>query len=324
MIGPWKSHYGTSAVDSRRLRYFVQIVDSGSITRAAAATGVAQPALSQQLAILENELKVKLLERSVSGVTPTPAGRILYTRAQAILRQYEELRDAVHREVQPLSGAVTLGMSPTMVPRFALPLIEKVCSQHPEMHLQIREEGSAVLQELLANGRIEVSISPTRPDGDSIVGEEILCEPLILMHPAGWDIPTDASLEDLAALPWVVPRRPNSIRTIVDAVFAAASLSPRVAVELDSLHNVIETVRRGLGVGAMVTGVIKEDLESGKLKARSFGRESPRRPMFLAHRRTPALSPPAQFVHDILREIGAELRMEEPAASESRSEQKRS
>ena len=76
-------------MDSRRLRYFVQIVDSGSITRAAASSGVAQPALSQQLAILENELKVKLLERSVSGVTPTAAGRILYARAQAILRQFD-------------------------------------------------------------------------------------------------------------------------------------------------------------------------------------------------------------------------------------------
>jgi LysR family nitrogen assimilation transcriptional regulator len=301
-------------MDSRRLRYFVQIVDSGSITRAAAATGVAQPALSQQLAVLENELKVKLLERSVSGVTPTRAGSILYARAQTILRQFEELRDAVHREVQPLSGAVSLGISPTMVPRFALPLIEKVCTQHPEMHLQIREEGSAVLNDLLVKGRIELSISPTRPDGEAIVGEEILCEQLILMYPSAWDIPEDASLADLAALPWVVPRQPNSIRTIIDAIFATASLTPRVAVELDSLQNVMETVRRGLGVGAMVTGVIKEDLAAGTLKARTLGDRPTLRPMFLSHRRSPALTPPAQFVYDILREIGAELKLEEPAA----------
>ena len=302
-------------MDSRRLRYFVQIVDSGSITRAAAATGVAQPALSQQLAVLENELKVKLLERSVSGVTPTPAGRILYARAQTILRQYEDLREAVHREVQPLSGVVSLGMSPTMVPRFALPLIEKVCAQHPEMHLQIKEEGSAVLQDLLATGRIEVSISPTRPDGEAIVGEEILSEPLILMYPPGWDIPADASLAQLAALPWIVPRKPNSIRTIVDAIFAAASLTPRVAVELDSLQNVVETVRRGLGVGAMTAGVIQDDLTAGRLQARSLGNNAPMRPMFLSHRRTPVLTAPAQFVYDILHEIGAELR-EQQAAKE--------
>lgn len=297
-------------MDSRRLRYFVQIVDSGSITRAAAVTGVAQPALSQQLAVLENELKVKLLERSVSGVTPTRAGSILYARAQTILRQFDELRDAVHREVQPLSGAVSLGMSPTMVPRFALPLIEKVCTQHPEMHLQIREEGSAMLNDLLIKGRIELSISPTRPDGDAIVGEEILCEQLILMYPASWEIADDASLADLAALPWVVPRQPNSIRTIVDAVFAASSLTPRVVVELDSLQNVMETVRRGMGVGAMVAGVIEEDLAAGRLKARKFGDAPPMRPMFLSHRRSPALTPAASFVYEILREIGAELRGE--------------
>ncbi len=304
-------------MDGRRLRYFVQIVDSGSITRAALAMGVAQPALSQQLAVLENELKVKLLDRSVSGVTTTPAGRILYARAQTILRQFDDLREAVHREVQPLSGAVTLGMSPTMVPRFALPLIEKVCTLHPEVHLQIREEGSAVLNELLVNGRIEVSISPTRPDNEAIVGEELLSEAVILMSPAGWNLPADASLQELAALPWIVPRRPNSIRTIVDAVFAAASLTPRVAVELDSLQNVIETVRRGLGVGAMVTGVIKADLDAGTLRARPLGNVSPERPMFLSHRRAPALTPAARFVHDILQEIGEELRLSEAPGESS-------
>ena len=290
-------------MDSRRLRYFVQIVDSGSITRAAAVTGVAQPALSQQVAVLEQELKVKLLDRSVSGVTPTSAGRILYARAQTILRQYEELRRAVHQDVLPLAGSVTIGMSPTMIPRFGFPLIEKVCTQHPEMHLQIREEGSAALHDLLTGGRIELSISPTRPDNDEVVGVEVVSEPVILMYPPGWDIPADASLSDLASLPWIVPRPPNSIRTIVDGVFAAASLTPYVIVELDSLHNVIEGIRRGLGVGAMVAGMIEPDLAAGALQARPFGQVSPMRPMFLSHRRSPGLAPPAQFVYDVLLEI---------------------
>jgi LysR family transcriptional regulator, nitrogen assimilation regulatory protein len=260
---------------------------------------------------------VKLLDRSVSGVTPTPAGKVLYAHAQNILRQVEDMRQAVHREMQPLSGAVNLGMSPTMVTRFALPLIEKVCSQHPEMHLQIREEGSAVLNELLINGRIELSISPTRPDNELIVGEELLTEPLMLMYPASWSITPDAPLEELAALPWIVPRRPHSIRAVVDGVFAAASLSPYVVVELDSLQNVIETVRRGLGVAAMVADAVKADLGAGTVKCRPLGNVSPMRPMFLAHRRTPSLSRPAQFVHDVLRDIAAELRLEDSHRVES-------
>src|SRR5688572_10655106 len=292
-------------MDSRRLRYFVQIVDSGSITRAAAASGVAQPALSQQLAILENELKVKLLDRSVSGVTPTAAGRILYARAQAILRQFEELREAVHREVKPLAGTVIVGMPPTMLSRFGLPLIEKVCTQHPEMHLQIREEGSHLLHELLAGGKIELAISAMRPEGE-VIGEEIFSEAIVLMYPPSMSLPESAPLAELAGLPWVVPRRPNSIRTLIDAAFASNNLSLNVVVEIDSLYSAIETVRRGVGVGAMTIGAMREQLEAGTLRARPIGNVPLMRSMYLAQRRLPALTAAAQFVHGILRDLAAE------------------
>jgi LysR family nitrogen assimilation transcriptional regulator len=292
-------------MDSRRLRYFVQIVDSGSITRAAALSGVAQPALSQQLAVLENELKVKLLDRSVSGVTPTAAGRILYARAQAILRQFDDLRDAVHREVQPLAGTVTVGMPPTMLSRFGLPLIEKVCTQHPEMRLQIREEGSLLLQELLSAGKIELSISATRPEG-VVTGEEILTEDIVLMVPPTMTVPDDATLADIAALPWVVPRRPNAIRTLIDAAFSANNLAVNVVVEIDSLYSAMETVRRGVGVGAMTMSAMKEDLEAGTLRVRQIGAMPLVRSMYLAHRRQPALTAAAQFVHGILRDLSAD------------------
>ena len=295
-------------MDSRRLRYFVQIVDSGSITRAAALSGVAQPALSQQLAILENELKVKLLDRSVSGVTPTPAGRILYARAQAILRQFEDLREAVHREVKPLSGTVTLGMPPTMLSRFGLPLIERVCTQHPEMRLQMREEGSVVLNELLTSGKIELAIGATRPERE-LIGEEVLTEPIVVMYPASMTIPESATLADLAKLPWVMPRRPNAIRALIDAVFASSNLTPNVVVEIDSLYSAMESVRRGVGVGPMTMSAMKDALEAGTLRARQLGDTPLMRSMYLAHRRTPGLTPAAQFVYDILRDIAAETRL---------------
>ncbi len=292
-------------MDTRRLRYFVQIVDSGSITRAAAVSGVAQPALSQQLAILENELKVKLLERSVSGVTPTSAGRILYARAQSLLRQFEDLREAVHREVQPLSGTVIVGMPPTMLSRFGLPLIERVCTQHPELHLQIREEGSLVLHELMLGGKTELSIIAMQPEG-VVVGEEIFTEAIVLMYPPSMAVPETATFADLARLPWVLPRRPNSIRQLIDAVFAARNLSPNVVVEIDSLHSAMQIVRRGFGVGAMTMSAMMEGLEDGTLRVRALGEEPLLRTMYLAHRRSPALTPAAEFVKGILRDIAAE------------------
>ncbi len=81
----------------RRLKYFVKIVDIGSLTQAAEVLHIAQPALSQQVATLEGELNQQLLIRTKRGVTPTGAGKILYTHARAILRQCEQAQLAVHK-----------------------------------------------------------------------------------------------------------------------------------------------------------------------------------------------------------------------------------
>ena len=290
-------------MDSRRLRYFVQIVDSGSITRAAAAAGVAQPALSQQLAILETDLKVKLLERSVSGVTPTHAGRVLYARAQRLLRQCDELRVAVHREAQPLSGTVILGVSPAIVLRLGLPVVEKICLEHPEVHLQLIEEGSSALREMLANARIELAISPAQPDGEIIVGEQLLAERLILAYPVSWTSVQHASLAEVAKLPWVLPRQHHSVRILAEAVFATLGLTPRVVLEIDSVHSAIDSVRRKLGITVLPDGVAADALSSGVICTREFADPPVMRPMFLLRRRTPALTPTAQFVYDLVRQI---------------------
>ena len=80
----------------RRLKYFVKIVDIGSLTQAAEVLHIAQPALSQQVATLEGELDQQLLIRTKRGVTPTEAGKILYAHARTILRQCEQAQLAVH------------------------------------------------------------------------------------------------------------------------------------------------------------------------------------------------------------------------------------
>lgn len=96
----------------RRLKYFVKIVDIGSLTQAAEVLHIAQPALSQQVATLEGEFNQQLLIRTKRGVTPTDAGKILYTHARAILRQCEQAQLAVHNVGQALSGQVSIGFAP--------------------------------------------------------------------------------------------------------------------------------------------------------------------------------------------------------------------
>ena len=107
----------------RRLKYFVKIVDIGSLTQAADVLHIAQPALSQQIATLEGEFRQQLLVRTKRGVTPTEAGQILYRHAQIILRQFEQAQSDVSHSGQSLSGQVSVGLAPgTAASALALPV----------------------------------------------------------------------------------------------------------------------------------------------------------------------------------------------------------
>src|SRR5690242_17729570 len=109
-------------MDFRRLRYFVAIVDAGSVSKASAQVRIAQPALSQQLLTLESEVGVKLVDRTSHGITTTPAGRRLYRHALTILRQVEEARRHIRDDTDDIDGIVSVALPTSVATILALPL----------------------------------------------------------------------------------------------------------------------------------------------------------------------------------------------------------
>ena len=127
-------------MELRQLRYFVAIVDHGSLSRAALVLHVAQPALTQQLRQLEEELGVQLLHRSAQGVLSTDAGKVFYEHAQAILKQVADAQAAVVQSAERPSGSVTLGLPHSISGALALPLLTAIRQRYPEITLQLTEE----------------------------------------------------------------------------------------------------------------------------------------------------------------------------------------
>src|SRR4051794_25003950 len=123
-------------METRRLGYFMRIVESGSISRAAAHLKFAQPFLSQQLAILEREMQAQLLTRSAKGVAPTEAGLALYRHGQILLRRL----DHAHAEVLALAGVsgvpVSVGLPLSTASLLAMPLVHEVRNKHPGIRLR--------------------------------------------------------------------------------------------------------------------------------------------------------------------------------------------
>ena len=107
-------------MDLRQLEYFVRVAELGGFTRAAIALGVAQPALSRQVRLLEVELRQTLLARNGRGAVPTEAGQVLLEHARGILHQVDRAREELARLRGGLAGRVTLGLPPSVARALAV------------------------------------------------------------------------------------------------------------------------------------------------------------------------------------------------------------
>src|SRR5215475_12455289 len=145
-------------MDLRQLRYFVGIVQAGSLSRAADKLHVAQSAISHHLASLETELDRQLVTRGPRGVRLTEAGTILYRHAEAILQHIESARRDTMSTHKVPSGRVSIGFPTILVPILSRELFARVRAEYPQILLHISDGNSWLVREKLINGRLDVAV----------------------------------------------------------------------------------------------------------------------------------------------------------------------
>jgi LysR family nitrogen assimilation transcriptional regulator len=293
-------------VNLRRLQYFVKIVDTGSLTRAADVLLIAQPALSQQLATLEGEARQKLLERTKRGVVPTEAGRVLYRHAQLILRQCEQARVDMHAAAQELSGAVAIGLAPgTAAAGLALPLLRTVRARHPGIVLYLNETYGSTLSELVMNGRMDLAVlygGKAAVHGLSFV--PLLKERLCVVGPDSMPAPgAEVPVRDLADVDLFVARPYNVVRRMVDEAFAANGMTPRVVAEIESDSTLTQVIAEGLGATILPESMARRIVASCAAWQRRIVDPVIEAPLALCLSDHLPLSEPAQAVKRIVLEL---------------------
>ena len=209
----------------RRLKYFVKIVDIGSLTQAAEVLHIAQPALSQQVATLEGEMDQQLLIRTKRGVTPTEAGKILYTHARTILRQCEQAQLAVNNVGQTLRGQVSIGLAPgTAASAITMPLLQTVRNELPEVMVYLQESSGTALNDKLLAGQLDMAVLYERSPVAGIVSQPLLKEDLYLVGTR--DCPGQSvDLTAVAEMNLFLPRDYSAVRLRVDEAFSLRRLT---------------------------------------------------------------------------------------------------
>jgi LysR family nitrogen assimilation transcriptional regulator len=240
----------------RQLRYFCKIVECGSFSRAAATIHVAQPALSQQIAELEAQIGVELLQRSARGVRATRAGEVLYREALGILRQMDQIPSLVRSDGGGVEGAVSLGIVSVLGPRVATAVVAACREALPKVTLKLVALDSASLRERVETQALDMAIVF---EGDLLL-PALARQPLFrqrlyfIGHPRQGAPSGSFSLAQLAELPLVLPSRPNVVRVLLDDALKGAGLSPTIVAELDDAPSLLAAVRAGLGGVILPTG----------------------------------------------------------------------
>jgi len=237
----------------RQLRYFVKIVESGSFSRAASVVHIAQPALSQQVAELEERLGVTLLQRSARGVRPTAAGEIFYKEASAILHQLDQLPQIVRSSTGDVEGTVNLGFVSSLAPRL-VGLLEECREAFPKIVIRVSDGDSLSLESKIASASVDIAILYEDAFTTALTRKPLFRQKLFLISHQPVVAGNAISLEQVAELPLVLPGITNGRRVLIERVFAAAKLKPNVVLEADSLVSEMWSVRNEVGCTILPVG----------------------------------------------------------------------
>jgi LysR family tcuABC transcriptional regulator len=294
-------------MELRQLRYFIRVVELGSMGRAALDLGVGTPALSQQISRLEGELSTRLLQRTATGALPTDAGLAFFQQAQLALRHADAAAQAARQA--RLAGQVSIGLAPSTSGVLALPLLEAMRERYPDVRLRLVESLSGNLANMLNARQLDLAVLFETDAARRWSVLPLLDERLFVIGRR--DLPgmpkgRSVRIARLVGLPLVLPSGTHGLRAIVDAAFARERCEPLVVLEIDGLAVLMDAVRAAMAA-TIQPGAATVRLPADEMARIELAEPSARRRNLLASLSDDELSPAALAARVVLRSVAAEL-----------------
>ena len=296
-------------MELRQLRYFVRVVELGSMSRAAMELNMVQSALSQQISRLESELSTRLLQRSSKGTVPTEAGLAFFHEAQLTLRHAEQ---AIHAAQQArLSGAVSIGLSPTIASVLGLPLMQALRQRYPEVRLHMVSALSGHLTSLLNARQLDLAILFDAQGARRWSVQPLLEEKLYLIQSRRRPVckhTATTTMAQMGGVPLILPSGSHGLRNAIVTAFAHAGLPLNMALEIDGLPLLMEAVMAGMGATVQPWSAVKlHHATQGEFLWSEIVDGQVRRPAMLCGLSEDELSPAALAARVVLRDCAEHL-----------------
>jgi DNA-binding transcriptional LysR family regulator len=265
----------------RELKTLVAAAERGSLTAAAETLHLSVPAVSAQLAKLEQEIGSALFDRSKKPARLNAAGQSLLPRAREILMLYERIGDTDAQSTD-LAGSFTLGSIPTALTSVIPKALLAFRNEHPRMHIKVHHGLSPSFADLLREGQIDAAIiSEPRSPLPDLLWQPFAEEPVLVIAPREAKGATDLAL--LREYPYIRFNRHFWVSQRIEDALVSRRIVLRESMELDSLEAIALMVRHGLGV-SIVPVSNDSFLRFHRLKAVPLGKPAMSRKIGLATR----------------------------------------
>jgi len=258
-------------MEDHRLRAFCLIVERGSFSKAAEAKFITQSAMSHLIKNLEEELGVKLLNRSGKKVMPTPAGRLFYEYAKRILDQYRTMEKDIYNLVKKIKGPLYLGASSTVATYLLPQVFYDFSRSYPEVQINLSVSNKEKIINELHEGRIDIGVVEGDANDARISLEEIAEDEIVVI--ASNDNPLTkkkhVTPQDLLSQSFIMPEAGSGTREFIDEFLSRLGIDLQKVNILMTLGNpelIIQMVRSGLGISLVSKWSAFRALQEGSIK----------------------------------------------------------
>jgi LysR family nitrogen assimilation transcriptional regulator len=257
-------------INFRQLKYFVKVVETGNMTRAASELNVSQPALGLQIRQLEEQYRVELFQRHSRGAIPTAAGLFLYSRSKEILSAVEETECALYNFDQGAKERLTIGLTPSIARQLGASLLLDAQMSMPNMFFRFIEGFDVTLRDATRRGEIDIGFmydvhdAPAGLEATAMLREDFV----FLIRDDGSRLDgADMPLRDVLNYKLVFQKNHKAVQRALQEVADEHSTAPDIAFEMQSAEAIGDIIERGYAAAILPYGFMVNAVKSGRVRA---------------------------------------------------------
>jgi DNA-binding transcriptional LysR family regulator len=274
------------------LALFLAVVEHGTMTAAAEAEGISQPAISAQVKTLERYFGTSLLVRGGRGATTTEAGRLVADYARRAIALVDELGRAVEDLEGLAAGRLVIGASSTVGEQLLPAHLGRFHRAYPRVALEVRIGNSDEITEQVLDRTLDLAFVGRAPQSEELAAEPVFADEVVAFVAPGDPLLAESPLPaaTLSGRQLVLRERGSATRDLALSCLADAGCMPGHVIELGSNEAVKRAVEAGLGIGLLSTHAIEAERLAGLLEDLPLAEWSCRRSFWLIHRRDRSLT----------------------------------